>query len=256
MKYLRVLFLIALKSLSALTVGNPAEPQIINQGFWIAQDASIGVKVGYEGDRVADRKLRAYGKAHGRIDTTELSFDQGIFVLNYLDRVELYGSVGSMNGEVSHRPHLDHKRRKYQTHGGWTAGGGGRLLLAQWGQTVIGVDGKVQYGNPGIKWMAVDGNSSNTGGHLKYCEWQASFAVSYTADWLTPYLGVKYSNVHATIKGISPAIYPHSHFKMLSRDRFGMAVGFTISPGKKFDLFAEVQMIDEQAVSFGGNVRF
>src|SRR5690349_10377412 len=105
------LFCLSMRSLIALTVGNPAQPQIIDQGFWIPQDALVGVKVGYEGDRVQNRKMRANGGAHGRIDAMTLSFDQGVVILNYMDRLELYGSVGSMHGEVSHRPHLDRKCR-------------------------------------------------------------------------------------------------------------------------------------------------
>jgi hypothetical protein len=256
MKTLTILFLSTAASLSALSMGNPAEPQIICDGFFISEDASYGAKVGYLGDRVADRKMKMSGNGHGRIDNMALSFDQGVVAFNYLDRVEFYGSAGSMNGELSNRPHSDNKRRQYQTHDGWTAGTGGRFLLAQWGKTVIGIDGKIQWGSPGMKWAAVDGTSKNTGGHLKYREWQASFAVSYTADWLTPYLGVKYSNVRAKVTDIPRAIYQHSRFKMINRDRFGIALGCTLSPGKKFDLFAEVQMIDEQALSFGGNLRF
>lgn len=256
MKYLIAILSCLASSLVALPVGNPAEPQIIDQGFWISQDALVGVKLGYEGDRVADRKMRANGNAHGRVDQMSLAFDQGVITFNYLDRLELYGSLGSMNGELSLRPRIDNQRRHYQTHDGLTAGGGGRFLLAQWGKAVIGIDGKVQWGNPGMKWVTVNGQSFNTGGHLKYLEWQVSFALSYTVDWLTPYLGVKYSNAHATVNKISRAVYPRSHFNMMNRDRFGMALGATLSPCKKFDLFAEVQMIDEQAFSFGGNVRF
>lgn len=256
MKYLTALWICMTCYLTALPVGNPAEPQMIDQGFWISQDALVGIKVGYEGDRVADRKMRANGNARGRIDEMLLTLDQGVVTLNYLDRLELYGSVGSMNGELSFRPHFDQQRRHYQTHDGWTAGGGGRFLLAQWGKAVIGIDGKIQWANPGMKWVTVNGQSFNTGGHLKYLEWQVSFALSYTADWLTPYLGVKYSNAHATVNGISKAVYSHSHFNMINRDRFGIALGATLSPCKKFDIFAEVQMIDEQAFSLGGNLRF
>lgn len=255
MKYLP-LMLCAASSLSALFVGNPAEPQMIDRGFFISEDALMNVKLGYLGDRVADRKMRANGHAHGRIDKMILSFDQAVVTLNYMDRLELYGSVGSMNGELSNRPGQDNKRRQYQTHDEWTAGTGGRFLLAQWKNAVIGIDGKIQWAKPGMKWEAVDGQSSNTGGHLSYCEWQVSFALSYTADWLTPYLGVKYSNAHATVSGIHKNIYRHAHFNMINRDRFGLALGFNLSPGKKFDLFAEVQMLDEQALSLGGNLKF
>lgn len=254
MKY--VWLLLCTSPLAALYMGNPAQPQIISQGFWIPEDCSFGVKIGYLGDRVGDRKLKASGHAHGRIDKTRLYFDQGVLTFNLLDRVEIYGSAGSMNAKLSNRPHPDSSRREYQTHDGWTAGTGGRILLTAWKSLAIGVDGKIQWSNPGFKWMAVDGSSRNGRGHFKYIEWQASFALSYTVEWLTPYLGVKYSNVHANINRIPKFIYRHSTIKLVNRDRFGLALGATLSPGKKFDLFAEVQMFDEQAISFGGNLRF
>lgn len=243
-------------SVSALYMGNPAEPQIIDQGFWISQDASFGAKVGYQGDSVFDRKMRPCSQTHGRIDRMTLSRNQGVVAFNYIDRVEIYGSVGSMTGRLSNRPHFDHKRRRYHTYNGWTAGTGGRFLLAQWNKTVIGIDGKIQWSNPGMKKMSVDGFSKGAVGHLRYCEWQVSFAISYSADWFVPYFGVKYSNVHATVSGIPQTIYPHSQFKISNRDRFGCALGCTVSPGKRFDLFAEAQLIDERGVSFGGNLRF
>ncbi len=242
--------------LSALYMGSPVEPQIMERGFWISEEASFGLKVGYQGDRVITRKMRPSGNAHGKIDTMALSFDQGVMTLNYLDRVEMYGSAGAMHAKLSQRPSFDQNRRHYQTQEGWTAGVGGRFLLAQWGKTVIGIDGKAQWGRPRIKKVSGRGVSNNRESRLKYCEWQASFAVSYTAGWLTPYLGVKYSNVHAKVNRLSSSIYPHGQFKLINQDRFGCAVGCTLSPGKLFDVFAEVQLFDEQAVSFGGNVRF
>ena len=254
----RLLFLTPLLTtpLFSLFMGNPAEPQIIERGFWIPEDVLAQVKLGYLGDRVADRKMRAHGHARSRIDKMALSFDQAVLTFNYMDRLEFYGSIGSMNGTLCNRPHSDNQRREYQTHDGLTAGGGGNFLLASWGNAVIGIDGKVQWGTPGMKWETVNGASSNVGGHLRYFEWQVSFALSYTADWLTPYIGAKYSNVHAVVSRIPKTIYKHAHFTMTNRDRFGLAIGANLSPGKKFDLFAEVQLIDEQAVSFGGNLKF
>ena len=107
-----------------------------------------------------------------------------------------------------------------------------------------------------IKWITVNGISHASGAQLSYREWQASFAVYHTIDLFTPYLGVKYSNVHANVHGLSKKVYPHKHFKMYNRDRFGIALGCTLTQGKKIDLFAEVQLIDEQALTFGGNIKF
>lgn len=250
------IFLLMHSAIFGLYMGNPAEPEIIDAGLFIPQDASFSVKVGYQGDRVFDRLLHAYAGSHARVDRFEMQMDQGVIALNYLDRFELYGTVGSMRSCFWFRPHVDKKRREFETNNRATGGLGARLLLAQWGNTGIGLDGKVQYGKPGIRWVAVNGVSHTSSAHLTYREWQGSFAVYHTIDLFTPYLGVKYSNVHSDVQGLSRSVYPHRHFKMSNRCRFGMAVGCSLSQGKKIDLNLEVQLIDEQAVTFGGNVKF
>jgi major outer membrane protein len=254
---MRKIFLLLFPSiLLGLSMGNPAEPEVVDQGFFIPQNSSFGLKVGYQGDRVFDRLLRAQDKAKGRVDHCNMQMDQGVVALNYLDRFELYGSAGSMRSHFWLRPKIDQKRREFETHDSFTGGGGARLLLAQWGNTGIGIDGKIQWGKPAIKWVTVNGVSSASGSHLTFREWQTSFAVFHTVNIFTPYLGAKYSSVHAHVQGLSSQEYLHSHFEMVSRRRFGMALGCTLSSGKKFDLFVEVQMIDEQGISFGGNIKF
>lgn len=253
MKYLS-LFVLFHSVVFGLYMGNPAEPEIIDQGLFIPQDSFAAVKVGYEGDIVSDRKLRSMGK--GRIDDFELTMNQAVVTLNYMDRFEMYGSGGAMSSTFYFRPKTDNQRRVFQTHDHWTGGCGARALLAQWGNTGIGVDAKIQWGRAGIKWITVNGVSHASGAHLSYQEWQASFAVFHTIDLFTPYLGVKYSNVHASANSLSRSVYSHRSFKMYNRDRFGIAFGCNLSQGKKIDLFAEVQLIDEQGLTFGGNLKF
>ncbi len=250
------IFLLLQPFLVALYMGNPAEPEIIDCGFFISQDSCVGLKIGYQGDWVFDRLLRSYAGAHGRIDRFEMKMDQGMIGINYLDRFELYGTVGSMRNRFWFRPSTDKMRREFETDNHWTAGTGVRLLLAEWGNTGIGLDGKIQYGRPGIKWITVNGVSHGSGAHLAYHEWQGSFAVYHTIDLFTPYLGVKYSNVHADVVDLSKSVYPRKQFKMSNRCRFGMALGCTLSQGKKIDINAEVQLIDEQGLTIGGNIKF
>jgi hypothetical protein len=250
------IFLLFQPFLAALYMGNPAEPEIIDCGFFIPQDSCMGLKIGYQGDWVFDRMLKAYVGAHGRIDRFEIQMNQGMIALNYLDRFELYGTVGAMNSSFWVRPHTDGMRREFETDNHWTAGGGVRLLLAEWGNTGIGLDGKIQYGQPSIKWITVNGVSHASGAHLAYHEWQGSFAAYHTIDLFTPYLGVKYSNVHANVSGLSKIAYSHKHFKMTNRCRFGMALGCTVSQGKKMDINVEMQLVDEQALTIGGNLKF
>lgn len=243
-------------ALFGLYNGNPAEPQIIDKGFFIAQDSLFNFKVGYQGDWVYDRKLRAFKTARGRIDRFEIWINQGVATLSLLDRIELYGSAGSMKAEISHRPHSDGKHREYQTHDKWTAGIGMRVLLMQWKHTSLGIDGKFQYGEPPVTWGTVNGVAFRTpGGRLLYREYQVSAGFAQAVDIFTPYAAVTYSNVHASFEGLDDVI-PHHHFKMRSRDHFGLALGCTFSSGKKFDFNIEARVLDEQAVTAAGNIKF
>ncbi len=257
---MRIYFLgifVAVQSIvAALYMGNPAEPEIIDTGFFIPQDSCMGLKIGYQGDWVFDRLLRSFAGSEGKIDQFETKMDQGVLVLNYIDRFELYGTLGSMRNHFWYRPKIDKMRREFETNNHWTAGAGAKLLLAQWGNTGLGLDGKLQYGKPGIQWITVNGVSHSSGANVAYLEWQGSVAVYHTLGLFTPYLGAKYSNVHVHVNGLSKTVYPHSHFEMTNRCRFGMALGCTLSQGKKIDVNIEVQLIDEQALTFGGNIKF
>ncbi len=234
-----LLFFLCVSSMAfGLYMGNPAEVQIIDEGFFIPQNYSVTAKAGYQGDVVFNRRLQTMGRGH--IDTCKIRMNQGVLILNYLDRVELYGSMGAINCHFSKRK--EDEREKFRTHDHWTVGGGLRFVLAQWGNTGIGMDGKIQYGKPPFE--------SHSRGHLAYHEWQASFAAFHTIDLFTPYLGLKFSDVHADVNGIK------KEFEMTNRCRWGIALGCTLSQGKKIDLNVEVQLFDEEGVTFGGNLKF
>jgi hypothetical protein len=256
MKKLLALVLLLQAGLYALYQGNPAEPQLIDQGFFIPQDSLVAVKVGYQGDWVFDRKLKAMAGAHGEIDRFYIFMNQGVATFNMIDRIELYLSVGSMDISFAHRPRTDHARREYWTHDKWTAGGGLRILLMQWKNTCLGVDGKCQYAAPGFKSVTLDGDAVSPEGRCLYREWQVSFAFSHTVDIFTPYIGATYSNVHAAVQNLSIGFLPHRHFKLVNPNRFGLAVGCSLCSGKKVDLNFEARLFDEQAATVAGNVKF
>lgn len=256
MRYLTLVLLTLSAHLSALYLGNPAEPQIIDKGFFLAQDSFFTVKAGYQGDWVFNRKMRAQDGVSGRVDRFQFLMNQGVVTFNILDRSEFYLSAGSMSASYWHRPHGDRERREVESHDRWTAGAGGRLIIFQWGSTVLGVDAKYQYSAPHFKWATVNGVSHATGAHMRYWEWQIGTALSYTADILTPYIGATYSVAQANLLGFQSSIYPRSHFHMRNADRFGMAVGCAISSGKMVDINLEARLISEQSITAAANVKF
>ncbi|MCI0382186.1 MAG: hypothetical protein L0207_03940 [Chlamydiae bacterium] len=253
-----VWFVLCTSKVFGLYFSNPLEPDLVDQGFFIPKDFFLGLKAGYQRDMVLDRKLRVKsGVVKGRVDEFQFLMDQGVITLNFLNRLETYGSLGSMNAFVRHRPHVDHRIREYQTSDHLTWGVGGRLLLFNWESATFGIDGKYQRGYPHVKWNSIGGEAFSTGARLLYREWQVGFGVSYEIDFLIPYAAFTYSSARATMKKVKPNMQlGTSRFTMKSREFFGLCLGFSLTPGKYFDINVETQLFSEQGYTLSGNLKF
>ncbi len=252
-----LLALLGAASLPALYNGNPAEPETIDEGFFLCRDSCFGVKAGYQGDFVFDRKLRAHAGATGRIDTFKYYMQQGVLTFNLMDRYEFYGSLGAFNAFVEHRPHIDGKLREYETNDHFTWGGGLRAIIFRCGHALLGVDAKYQYARPHVKWNALEAEAFTTGATLSYSEWQIGLGAAYRVELFIPYAALTYSSVHSRMSEIRPNMeLGHDSFHMRSRERFGAALGCSLSNAKVVDLNVEVSLFDEQALTLTGNVKF
>lgn len=256
-KHALFLFLFCLTNLHALYLGNPDSPNAVDKGFFIAEDAFIGIKVGYQVDFVYDRRLKSYAGAHARVDQFDAQLNQGVLTINFVDRIEAYGSVGSMEATFSHRPKPGRYRREYQTNYKVTWGVGGRVIIYEWERACIGLEGGFQWANPHIKWDALNGYAFTTDAVVRYREWQVGLGASYQIDMFIPYAAIKFSEVNARLGSLRHDLDLNtSHFKMTNRDHFGLVLGCTLTPGKVLDVTIESRMIDEQAITFAGNLKF
>lgn len=244
-------------SIFALYLGNPASPDAVEEGLFLPEDAFMTFKVGYQVDFIFDKRLKSYAGAHARVDSFDGQLNQGVITLNCLERIEGYASVGAIEATFSHRPKPSHSRREYQTNYRVTWGVGGRVIVYEWDDSYIGLEGGYQWAFPHIKWDALNGTSFTTDATMRYREWQIGLGLSHRFDIFIPYAAVKYSNVQAKVSSLrSDLELSHSHFKMRNRDHFGLVLGCTLTNCKYFDLNIESRMIDEQAISLAGNVEF
>lgn len=253
-----LLSLLVCSTAHALYFGNPAEPELIEEGFLFAncEDWYSG-KLGYQGDFVFNRKLRAYKGAIGRMDEFCTLFNQGVLTANIKDQYEVFGSVGTMSAKFSHRPHIDRKRRVYETRDHFTWGIGARGELAHWNCAVLGASGSYQYSRPIVKWITVNGEAFKSQAFLNYHEWQLGLGVSYKVDFMVPYIGATYSRVGARVGNIGKEIQLHSHhFKLRSRQFWGMALGCSLTTGSLCDVNLEIRLFSEQALTLAGNLKF
>ncbi len=254
--------IVASTALYAAPVGNPSAPQLIDEGFFMSCDTWIDLRVGYEGDFVSDARMKQYREGHGRVDRYQQSTNSGTVTINVLDRLDVYGVFGSSRTQAEWRfvdtvgaVNLIDMETLYN----FLWGVGARGLLFEWGNTSFGIGGRYSSANYKTEWLTTDGVPVSTAGtHLRWHEWQIDWDISYRIDLLTPYIGLKYSNAKARLSGFDTPIASSgsgtNHFE--NRTPVGMFIGCSLSTGKYFMLNVEGRLIDEEAVTISGDLRF
>lgn len=245
----------------ALYNGNPSFPMMPEQGLFISKEGWVTVKAGYEWDDLFDRKLtvkehRPYLKR--RVKEYETMGNFGVVTLGCNDRVEIYGTFGSVKADIHYHPYSE-VRLKFETphHFAWTVGG--RAILAYWGDTQLGVDAKYFTFDPQISRLELNGRSINPeGAHYDYQEWQVGLGVSHRVKLFTPYIGLKYSNVRARfhhLKAIS-WVFPAQHLTMKNKFPIGLFLGCGFSLERALNINFEARVFDETAVTLSTDLRF
>lgn len=249
-------------ALFAAPVGDPSAPQLIQDGFFISRDSWIDVRVGYEGDFVSDARMEQQIDSSGRVDGYKQNTNAGTLTLNILDRLDLYGVFGSSRTSSDWRfttPTGGISRANMQTMYNFLWGIGARGVLFEWGTTSLGLGGRYASSHYQPAWLTINGANANVNGALMHWkEWQVDLDVSYKIDLFTPYIGLKYSSAHTTLQNFPVAIANNgsgnNHFH--NRIPVGIFLGCSLSTGKYFMLNIEGRLVDEEAFTISGDIRF
>lgn len=242
--------------LFALYNGNPGEPRLIEEGMFI-RSKKAGIKVGYEGDYIYDRDLKAQGSNRGPVDRFKYFINQGVFTINIKKRFEAYGSLGAMKARFHVRPSFDHRLREFQTHHDPTWGVGARGVLFRKRSTMIGLDTVFQTANLHVKSIAIDGAAASSHGKLRYTDWQVGLGIAHQVDILIPYLALTCSGARCKLSTIPSFLQLQKrNMELRNRHWVGMAVGCSLSTGKYFDVAIEAHLFDQQAFSVSAHVKF
>ena len=192
MKKLSFLFACLLtSSLIAMYQSNPLTPEIISEGFFLCEDAFVGVRAGYQFDDVFNRRL-VLGRISGQVDHSEIMINQGVLTFNFFDKVDIWGSLGAANfhfaDEINPAPGFigPPLKLEYKTHNDLIWGAGARATLFSYECATFGVSGGYLHAHPDLHWMTSDGMPIFHTGHLKYREWQLGAAVCYQVGFFNP----------------------------------------------------------------------
>lgn len=254
---------VACTALNAAPVGNTSAPELIQEGFLISCDSWINFRLGYEGDFVADGRMKQHDQGVGRVDTYEQWTNSGTVTLNILDRMDIYGVFGSSRTEADWRfgdlSAGTVSRIELETKYCFLWAAGARAILYEWCNASVGLGGRYSSCNYRPVWLTSDGLlQSVSGSHFSWREWQINLDASYKIDLFTPYIGIKYSNARTQLKDflvpISADLTGSNSFK--NRIPVGLYLGCTLSTGQYFMLNVEGRLIDEEAVTISGDFRF
>jgi hypothetical protein len=262
---MRWLFLAALFfatfSINAAPVGSPAFPDLVREGFFIPKGYWINIRLGYEGDFVGDGRLKQTIEGSGRVDNCKQETNSATATINLYDRIDIFGVLGSSRISSSWRFTESEMTSlvSMETNYDFLWGVGGRMILFEWGNTVLGAGGRYAQSSLKPVWMQINGISvPAVGTKMGWDEWQVDLGLAQKIEIFIPYVGVKYSSVRSDL-GIFPfaiASNGDGALHMKNRNPVGVFVGCTLTTGKYFMLNVEGRLIDEEALSVSGDFRF
>jgi hypothetical protein len=261
MKKLLIFLIFLFKILEAGPCKNPAAPKIIEKGFFISPSKWFNFRAGYEGNFIYNRRFlqRATSK---RINKFEQDLNSGVFVINVLKRLDLYGCAGEgliKANWIINTSDITFSYLELETRYKFAWAAGVKIIFFEWGDTSFSLGGRYSYTKPEIRWISKDGVVRN----LEHCrmtfdEWQVDMGISYKIDFLIPYACAKYSRAKSKIAVTDIVISSdgRSELSLKNKNRFGMALGCTFSSSKYFMFNVEVRVIDEEAFDVSGEFKF
>ncbi len=236
-------------------VGNPANPAIMNTGFFSSCYPFVKGTTGYLYDYTSNKRYVAK-ETTTDFDPNAVFKEFGLhsqlatFSLILLERMEIFGSAGGSKEQAKGRTEpsfLDDFESKYQF--SWSAGT--KIVLIAWGNTYLGCD---------FTYFAIPESSKTFFKYLNKFdlpidyekheitlrEWQFSAALSSRIFILTPYAGATYLNSHLYVES-TPETGP---IKYHNEYKFGWFFGLTVSLSGRFHLNFERRVRDEFGYTF------
>lgn len=255
----RAFFLLLVSPLSAMFIGNPAEPGLMKKGLWF--ESSWGsFRAGYIDDWVYQQRFQDEFTLEGiTYPQTYLKFSTyaALLTLNIKNGFDLYGIVGSSRLQIDDE--IFTKRAL-----SW--GVGGKFILFRKKNFYVGVDAKYFQTDQKPRYFIVEGApyTIESNYRLKYREVQAALGISYRAWVFAPYVNGTY--IFTRIEP-EPAIalvrLPDANElvdveskSIIGKERWGMALGLSLVDNSKATLAFEWRFLNQNAININGEIRF
>lgn len=231
-----------------ITIGNPADPALIDTGLIFEDAPFIGFRTSYLSNYVIKAKFR---NQNGTEVNTNYSNYIGKGILNILKRLDLYAFVGAARGDsvaVNNAQKIVVEQKQMIT-----AGGGAKAIIFEKKERYFwGVDAKYYRYYPSVDHVIVNGADIDIDElELKTWQWEFSTAVARRYQLFTPYLGVSCLISRQKPKDANQYI---SNAKQINP--FGMFLGTTMTYRDSFSLSAEAKFFNQIEYGVYADFRF
>lgn len=247
----------------AMPVLSPADPSATPQGVFLNQVTDFfSFRIGFRGDYVYNRKLE--DGVH-TIDRYALFANEGVLTLNFFDRIDVYGAVGSVSQMFASKFSADtpiNVKDMFDTVTIWATGVKVLLWQTSWkkqaGTTFLTGSYDYERTNTAGQKLA----TASTGGgeiwgggfpHYRYQEMQAALTIGHRIKKLVPYIGATWNNVNVSLQST-----PFSTIFMGygSQRHYGYVVGASLIDVARMTVTAEARFITEKAMTVAGSFKF
>lgn len=253
-------FLLPVFHLSAMLIGNPAQPGLQKKGILNSCPSWWSFRLSYFEDYVYRQRFQDEFKTpeFARSKTiSKFSTDAGQITLNFLNRLDLYAIVGGSKIKLDQE--VFSSRR-------FAWGTGLKLVIFHGGRLWIGTDIKYFETDQRPIYFISDNLPFNIRSHfiLQYSETQASLGAAFKTGPLVPYIYATY--LITKISPQPPTVFVRLPFMNLDADvvmksvigqrRFGMALGATLVDCRRGTLALEGRFFNQNSIDVNVEVRF
>jgi len=263
MRYLlAALLVLGLSGLSyAAPVGLTSEADVTEAELWAEED--YGINASFIADFVDERGIDVEGG--------EFSLDAmiGRIGLSMYDRFNLYLDLGqAQDMEYSAELNSQKVKVKYEFDDELLWGLGLNALIMRWDNGLeLGAGASYRTAEMTLDKATIDGIAYNradldTLSDGDYEEWQVALESAWKLDFLTPYIGVKYSDVEVD-GDVTLATTRYDASGKNSQSKVGGFAGLTITPkidgmpkSEQIAINIEARFIDEDAFNAGITYKF
>lgn len=243
-----------------MVIGNPAQPALQKKGIFWVEPKGFSFRVAYLQDYVYKQLFQEelqFDACTVSSDRLKLWTQGAMLTANLKDHLDVYGILGGQRLEIN---------KDVITKQQFSWGIGGKLVFFHKGNFRAGCDLKYLKSDQKPCFFQCDHLAYNVTSNFlfNYSEIQAALGLSYKTKHFSPYANASY--LISKLRAVPPSVtvrLPMQNIEVdvnaksiIGRDRFGMALGATVTDRKRASLSLEWRSFNQNAIDISGDLRF